>query len=286
MAKTTVACYGAIGSYSWEAMKEYFADTSYEYTMYNRFEETVAAVAGGEKDFGVLPIENSSTGGITDVYDLIMKYNCSVAGEKIIRIEHNLMALPESSLEDIDTVYSHPQGFAQSREFFKKHEGWKEIPYFSTAKSAEKVRNDGKKNEAAVASKKAAEIYNLKILASHIETNPDNYTRFFIISKKPLSYEGKDKITIILTVKHEPGALYHVLGHFFYNDMNMTHLESRPIPGRPFEYFFHIDVMGNLNDPGVKRTLEKLKRQCGYFRILGNYKAEEREVSHETGTHR
>jgi chorismate mutase/prephenate dehydratase len=286
MENKTVACYGAAGSYSWEAMKSYFDGTPYTYTLYDSFEETIQSVAEGKEQYGVVPIENSSTGGITAVYDLLWKNPCHVAAEKMIRIDHNLLSLPEASLEDIEVVYSHPQGLAQSQVFLKKHP-WDLYPYYSTAKSAEKIKMDGKKNQAAVASAKAAELYGLKILVPHIQTYPYNYTRFFIISGKETEHpEQADKITLVLTVPHEPGALYHVLGHFFYNGMNMTHLESRPLPGRPFEYFFHIDVMGNLQDAGVRRTLEELRKSCADFRILGNYPSDQEVMNNdETGTH-
>ena len=127
---------------------------------------------------------------------------------------------------------------------------------------------------AAVANSTAAEMYGLTMLERNINDNHTNFTRFFVIAPQAEDIEGADKITLVLTVHHAPGALYHVLGHFFYNDMNMTHLESRPIEGHPFEYFFHIDVMGSLQDPGVVRTLRALERTCKYFKILGNYPAD------------
>ena len=261
-----VGCYGAKGSYTYEAMEQQFGDQKREETYFPLFEDVVQAVKNGTIDYGVMPIENSSTGGITEVYDLIQKYDCAV-----VKIEHNLLGVPGATIEDIDTVYSHPQGFAQCRSFFHEHRDWKLEPYFSTSRSAEKVAEDGKKNQAAVASKTAARLYGLEVLKENIFFNASNYTRFFIIGPKMEIAGTADKITLVVSVKHEPGALYHVLGYFFYGGMNMTHLESRPMEGRPFEYFFHIDVMGTLNDPANMQTLRGLSSMCTYFKILGNY---------------
>lgn len=237
-----VGCYGAKGSYTYEAMERHFGKWEREEIYFSLFEDVTKAVAGGMIDYGVVPIENSSTGGITEVYDLIRGYGCAIVGEELVKIEHHLLGLPGAEMEDIDTVYSHPQGFAQCRPFFNEHRDWKLKPYFSTSQSAERVSKDGKKNQAAVASRTAAKLYGLSVLKENI---------FF----------------------HEPGALYHVLGYFFYGGMNMTHLESRPLKGKPFEYFFHIDVMGSLKDPSNTRTLEGLSSMCSYFKILGNYES-------------
>lgn len=266
-----VACFGQPGSYSGQAMQAWFRGRSVEASYCDHFEEVTAAVAEGRARYGVVPIENSSTGGITEVYDLIRKYRCAVVGEKCIPIEHHLLGLPGAALEDIHTVYSHPQGFAQSREFFRQHPAWEKIPYFSTSKSAERVAADGRKDEAAVAGRLAAELYGLQVLAENIQTNRSNFTRFFIIAPKMETDEKADRITLIIAVPHRPGALYHVLGYFFYGGMNMTHLESRPMEGHPFEYFFHIDVTGRLDDPSNAHTLRGLESMCSYFRILGNY---------------
>lgn len=268
-----VGCYGAKGSYTYEAMEQQFGNRKREESYFPLFEDVVKAVQEGDIDYGVVPIENSSTGSITEVYDLIQRYGCAVVGEQIVKIEHNLLGLPGAKLEDIDTVFSHPQGFAQCRPFFNKHRDWTLKPYFSTSRSAEKVAQDGKKNQAAVASRTAARLYGLSVLAENIFFNASNYTRFFIIGPKMEIKPEADKITLVISVRHEPGALYHVLGYFFYGGMNMTHLESRPMEGRPFEYFFHIDVMGRLEDPSNAQTLRGLKSMCTYFKILGNYPA-------------
>lgn len=266
-----VGCYGAKGSFTYDAMEQQFGHLPREEFYFPLFEDVMKAVKDGTIDYGVVPIENSSTGGITEVYDLIRKHDCAVAGEQVVKIEQNLLGLPGAKLEDIDTVYSHPQGFAQCRPFFLEHRDWTQVPYFSTSRSAERVAEDGRKNQAAVASRTAAKLYGLEVLAENIMFNTSNYTRFFIIAAEPEQRADADKITLVISVKHEPGALYHVLGYFFYGGMNMTHLESRPMEGHPFEYFFHIDVMGSLEDPANAQTLRGLQSMCTYFKILGNY---------------
>ena len=147
-----VGCYGAKGSYTYEAMEQQFAGKEREESYFPLFEDVVKAVKDGTIDYGVLPIENSSTGGITEVYDLIQKYDCAVVGEQLVKIEHNLLGIPGATLDDIDTVYSHPQGFRQCRPFFNEHRDWTLEPYFSTSRSAERVAEDGRKNQAAVRS--------------------------------------------------------------------------------------------------------------------------------------
>lgn len=269
--KLRVACYGARGAYTYEAMEKQFGNRKKEVIFCPLFEDVVKAVREGQADYGVVPMENSSTGGITEVYDLIQHYDCAIVGEQMVKIEHVLLGVPGATLDDIDTVYSHPQGFAQCREFFMEKRNWKQQPYFSTAQSAEKVAREGKKNQAAVASRTAGRLYGLQVLKDTIAFNSSNYTRFFIIGPAMEIADDADKITLVLSVRHEPGALYHVLGYFFYGGMNMTHLESRPIKGRPFEYFFHIDVTGRLKDPANAQTLKGIESMSTYFKILGNY---------------
>lgn len=269
--KLRVACYGARGAYTYEAMEKQFGNREKEVIFCPLFEDVVKAVREGQADYGVVPMENSSTGGITEVYDLIQHYDCAIVGEQMVKIEHVLLGVPGATLDDIDTVYSHPQGFAQCREFFMEKRNWKQQPYFSTAQSAEKVAREGKKNQAAVASRTAGRLYGLQVLKDTIAFNSSNYTGFFIIGPAMEIADDADKITLVLSVRHKPGALYHVLGYFFYGGMNMTHLESRPIKGKPFEYFFHIDVTGRLKDPANAQTLKGIESMSTYFKILGNY---------------
>lgn len=269
-----VACFGQPASYTDGAMKMFFEGKLIDVTYESQFEDIVQAVSRREVRYGVLPIENSSTGGITDVYDLIHRYDCYIIGEKYVKIEHCLLGVPGATIDDINEVYSHPQGLTQCRGYFKHHRDWAQHPYYSTSESAKFVAETGDKHIAAVANRMAAETYHLDVLSEHINDNTTNYTRFFVISAEMEENPKADKITLVLTVQHKPGALYHILGYFFYNAMNMTHLESRPIKGRPFEYFFHVDVMGNLQDDVTDKVIHNLSEHCNYFKILGNYQSD------------
>ncbi|MDP0489231.1 MAG: prephenate dehydratase domain-containing protein [Fusobacterium sp. JB020] len=222
--KIYVGYQGVEGAYSHLAIEEYFKDENIEEFNYSIFEDVLEAVSKGEIEYGILPIENSSTGGITEVYDLIRQYNCFIIGEKIIKVDHNLLAYPGTKLEDIREVYSHPQGFAQCRGFFKEHPKMKQIPYYNTARGAKLVSEEKKNYMGAVAGKQAAKRYNLEILASNINANKNNYTRFFIISKKMIKNEKANKITMVVTLKHEPGSLYKLLGCFSNYNMNMENI--------------------------------------------------------------
>lgn len=269
--RVTVGYQGVPGAYSHLALQKYFAGSKVEENHYPLFEDVAQAVKDGEIMYGLLPIENSSTGGITEVYDLVRRYNCYIVGEKCVKIEHNLLAYPGTSLEKITEVYSHPQGFAQCRPFFKQYPKMAQIPYYNTAKGAELVSSKKTDYMAAVAGKQAAELYGLEILASNINANTNNYTRFFVIANEPQDIPGADKITIIVSLKHEPGSLYHMLGNFYHNGLNMLSIESRPIEGTPWKYFFHIDVSGNLHDANVKKALEEVSEASTYCKVLGNY---------------
>lgn len=269
-----VGCFGVEGSYSHKAMEEYFAGKNINRHYYSVFEDVVKAVKNGEIRYGVLPVENSSTGGITEVYDLVRRYDCHIAGEKCVKIEHNLMALPGAVLSGITEVYSHPQGFAQCKDFFAEYPQMKLIPYYSTSKSAEAVKESGSLHKAAVAGKQAAGLYGLEILAANINYNGNNTTRFIIIANEAEHSSDADKITLVIAVKHEPGSLYRVLGYFYHSGLNLTNLESRPIEGKSWEYFFHIDLVGNLADTNVQETVRMLKDNCAYFKILGNYRSD------------
>ncbi len=271
-----IACFGVPGSFTHQAMDEYFEGKSFVPSYFNQFEEITEAVSRGEVDYGIVPIENSSTGGITEVYDLLREHDCTIVGERRIKIEQNLLAHPQAKLEDIRRVYSHPQGLRQSKAFFKDYPLMEQIPYFSTSKSAEMVAQSKDVTMAAVAGKKAAELYGLKVLAANINFSNHNFTRFVVISKNTEHIADANKITVVLTVKHEPGSLYKTLGYFYHGGLNLMNLESRPMVDKSWEYFFHIDLMGNLGDPCVKDALEEVKKNCTYLKILGNYRAHEK----------
>lgn len=265
---------GVPGAYSHLALQQYFAGQPVKAHNFMLFEDVVAAVMDGTVRYGVLPIENSSTGGITEVYDLVRRYGAFIVGEKIVKVEHCLLGIPGATLDDIREVYSHPQGFSQCRAFFKEHPAMEQFNYYNTAKAAEMVANKKDIHKAAVAGAQAADQYGLAILARGINTNQSNYTRFIIISRQQELAPDADKITLIVSLKHQPGSLYRVLSHFARYQINMTNIESRPIPGRPWEYYFHMDITGHLTDEAVQKALADLPEDTTECKILGNYRAD------------
>lgn len=271
-----VACFGPEGSFTHQALENFFTGQEYERRHYNTFEEVIGSLADGSMDYAVLPIENSSTGGITEVYDLLRQYDCSIVGEQCVKIEQNLLACEGATLQSIKTVYSHPQGFKQCKDFFRDYPDIRQIPYFSTSKSAEEVAAKKDITLAAVAGRKAAELYGLKTIATAINSNSSNYTRFVIIAKRAELVPAADKITLIVALKHETGSLYKMLASFYKTGLNLLNLESRPMEGRSWEYFFYIDVTGNLHDQTVADVIAEIEAKSTYCKVLGNYKAFQR----------
>jgi chorismate mutase/prephenate dehydratase len=268
--KLRIGFQGVQGSFSEQALIEYFGE---DVTPCNviEFEDLFKALRDNEIDYGVLPIENSSTGGISEVYDLLRKYGFYITGERCVKVDHNLLGIKGAKIENITEVYSHPQALQQSSEFFKAYPEMKLIPYSNTASSAKLVKDENSKEKAAVASKKAAQLYNLDIIRSNINYNKNNYTRFAIIGRNLEVNSSSNKISIVISVAHKPGSLCRTLSHFAKNNLNMSKIESRPIVDKPWEYFFYIDFEGNLNDAVVRETIECLKKDSIYFKLLGNY---------------
>ena len=267
----TVGFYGVTGSFSEQALNEYFGQGVNKKAI-SEFEDIFLELSYGKINYGVIPIENSSTGAISEVYDLLNKYNFYITGEKYLKISQNLMGVRGSTLDDIKEVYSHSQGIKQSMEFLKGYKHWKLVPYQSTAKSAELVRNKQDKTLAAIGSTKAAEIYDLEILQKDVNSNTTNMTRFVIIGKEMESTIECNKTSLVLSTTHKAGSLCHVLKHFADNNINLLKIESRPIKNMPWEYFFYIDFEGNINEKKIMTVIELIKNNSGYFKILGNYR--------------
>jgi len=271
--KLTVGFYGVTGSFSEQALKEYFGE-KVDTKALSEFEDIFLELKYGKINYGVIPIENSSTGAISEVYDLLNKYEFYITGEKYLKISQNLMGIKGSTLDNIKEVYSHPQGLEQSMEFLKGYKQWKLIPYKSTAKSAELVKDKNDKTMAAIASAKAAEIYDLEILQKNVNSNATNMTRFVVIGKDMESNIQSNKISLVLSTTHKAGSLYHVLRHFAENNINLLKIESRPIKDKPWEYFFYIDFEGNINQDKIISAIKLIKENSHYFKVLGNYKSE------------
>ncbi|NLM10018.1 MAG: chorismate mutase [Clostridiaceae bacterium] len=271
--KAPVGFYGQVGSFSEEAAIKYFgADCLMK--GYVRFDEVISALLNNEISAGVLPVENSSTGTIAEVMDLIRDNNVYITGEHIERIRHHLLVIPGTKLSDIKTVYSHHQGIEQSNQFLKQYP-FEQIIYKSTADSAKLIKELGDKTKAAIGSERCAQIYGLEILVPDIHYNKNNYTRFIIIEKN-LSVNSKcNKISIIMDIKHRTGALFDVLRLFKQRNINLLKIESRPIIGKPWEYMFFFDFEGNIEEERIKKLIESLKCQSNNFRLLGNYASHE-----------
>lgn len=226
----------------------------------------------GEADYAVLPIENSTAGIVSDIYDLLAEYDdIYIVGEQIIRCEHALMGLPGTELSGIQTVYSHRQGLMQCRRFLEEHREWEQIALENTAVAAAKVKRDGRKDQAAIASPYAALVNGLEILKKNIYSNKNNSTRFVIVSRRAVFRKDADKISIGFEIPHESGTLYSMLSHIIYNGLNMTKIESRPIPGQNWQYRFFVDFEGNLEDAAVRNALVGIRREAVKMRVYGNY---------------
>ena len=266
----TVVFQGVEGAYSHAASMAYFGDLATYFHVPN-FEEVMKAVANNEADFGVLPLENSSAGQVGDVYDLLTRYDNTIVGEYYLPVRHCLLGLKGADIDKIHTVYSHPQGLMQCGKFLNEHSSWQQISQANTAMAAQKVIKENNPKTAAIASETAAKLYGLEILEEGINDNKTNTTRFIIVSRKKCYRRDASKISIMFEIPHESGSLYTILSHMIYNDLNMTKIESRPIPEQPFEYRFFVDFEGNLADAAVENAILGIKEEAARLKILGNY---------------
>ncbi len=261
---------GTEGAYSQIAMKAYFGEDTDNYHV-ETWRDAMEAIRSGEADYAVLPIENSSAGIVGENFDLLVEYGNYIVAEQTIKVEHALLGLPGSSLSDITHVYSHPQALMQSVDFLDEHRDWKRVKAKNTAMAAKKILEDGRKEQAAIASTVTADIYGLKILKDHINYSDENSTRFIIVSGRKICQKGADKISICFEISHESGSLYHMLSHMIFNNLNMVKIESRPVKDRSFEYRFFVDMEGNLRDGAVQNALKGLQEGALSIKILGNY---------------
>lgn len=261
---------GTEGAYGQAAMKAYFGEDVNSYHV-RTFRDAMEAIEEGAADFAVLPIENSSAGAVNEVYDLLVEFENYIVGETIIPITHTLAGLKESSLSDIEKVYSKAEALMQTSHFLGEHGDWQQISVANTAIAAKKILEEQDKTQAAVCSAYAAEVYGLKVLCEGINDEKNNSTRFIIVTNQKVFLKGASKISICFELPHESGSLYHLLSHFIYNDLNMTRIESRPVEGKSWEYRFFIDFEGNLEDAAVKNAIRGLREESRGLKILGNY---------------
>ena len=260
---------GVEGAYSHIVTKKLFPDINIENV--NTFEDAIKEVLDGNALYCVVPIENSSAGIVTDVYDLLLKKDVVIVAEYDLHISHCLLGTKDADIEDIKTVYSHPQALMQCASYLREHTDWSQVSFLNTAVSAKKVKDDNSKAQAAIASELSANIYDLKILDRSINRNSNNTTRFVVLSKEKIFSDSSNKLSLILELPHEKGMLYNILGIFVLNGLNLVKIESRPIPEKTFEYRFFIDIEGNLNSPNVSNVLEILKEKVPFLKVLGNY---------------
>lgn len=264
-----VACQGVEGSYSNQAAEQFFAHPEIQY--YTQFEEVFQAVEDGRVDYGVLPIENSTAGSVSQVYDLMRRHNFYIIKDTKVLVRHNLLTAGETTMEELTDVYSHVQALAQCTQLQEQYRSVKFHEYANTAMAAKFVAEEKNPHYAALASAKCAQLYHMHVLQPDVQDMNENATRFICISKKPGFSKNANKISICFTVPHKPGSLYHILHKFALNNLNLCKLESRPYPERKFEYLFYLDIEGKSTDFQVRWLLNDLDNQLEYFKFLGNY---------------
>jgi arogenate/prephenate dehydratase len=235
------------------------------------FEDVFDAVKGGTADYGVLPIENSIGGSIHRNFDLLLEHDLPIVGEVELPVVHHLLALPGTTLVQVARVYSHPQALAQCDRFLRTLSGVEIVATYDTAGSAKMIADGRLHDAAAIASARAAEVFGLQTLRSSIQDYEHNITRFLVIARAPLSPAPPDKTTIVFTLANEPGALFKALSVFALRGIDLTKLESRPMPGRKWEYLFYADVAAARENPACERALAHLSEFAPMLRVLGSY---------------
>ncbi len=262
-----VSFQGERGAYSEAAARSFFNE-EIEPIPFATFSKVLESTTKEKTQYAILPVENSLEGSVGESYDVLYSTSLNVIGEIYHRIEHCLIGI--GKLDEIDTVYSHPQALGQCRKFIEEH-NMKTIPAYDTAGSIKNVRELKEGNSAGIASKDAAEIYEMPIISDSIADNPNNYTRFLILSKTNSELTENDKTSIIFSIKHEPGTLYKIIENFHKNDVNLTKIESRPTKVNTWEYNFYVDFEGHENDPKILEILEKINQETIFMKILGSY---------------
>ena len=264
-----VACQGIEGAFGSIAAKNLHPTGNIKY--YTTFEDVFRAVAADEVCYGVLPVENSNAGSVSEVYDLILKYRYYIISAADLAVGQNLLGVKGAKPEDIKTVYSHPQALSQSKEFLKAN-GIKREPFSNTALAAKYVSELGDKSVGAVGSALAAELYGLDVVAENIQTIKNNSTRFITISKQLIIPADANKISVVFSVPHSVGALNRVLNRFCMNGLNLTKIESRAAKNGEFDYIFYLDFSGNLNDRKTIALISSLEKELPDFTFIGNYR--------------
>lgn len=275
MARKRVAFQGARGAFSEEASR-LLLGKNIVYEPCERFEEVFRALAAGKVDYAVVPIENTLAGSVHENYDHLLNFKLPIVAEGRVRIVHNLIAHPDAKFSQIRRAISHPVALGQCLRFFKRNPRIRSETFYDTAGSVKKVMQDGDPSTAAIASRAAAEYYGAKILKPSIEDNRENYTRFFLLtpktrSKRTSSDGERPKTSIVFAIRNEPGTLFRCLAAFSLRDINLMKIESRPLRGRPWEYLFYLDFLGDPAETRVRNAMSHLREMTELLAVLGTY---------------
>ncbi len=269
--RPVVAFQGELGAYSELAALEFF---NREVTVLPRpsFAQVFDAVSAKEADRGIIPIENSLTGSIHDNYDLLLSRDLVITGEIKLRISHNLLAINGVGIRDLKRVYSHPQALSQCKDYLSTLDGVEFISVYDTAGAARRISETGRPDEAAIASEQAALDYGLSIISAGIESNRKNFTRFLVLSRELLEPAEDSKTSVVFATRNIPGALFKSLSVFALRDIDLYKIESRPIPGSPWEYMFYLDFDGDIRNDVTRRAIAHLEEIASYLKVLGSYR--------------
>lgn len=266
-----VAFQGERGAYSEDACFKYFGGEVPTKPLMD-FHSVFEAVEKDKVTHAVVPVENSIEGSVAQVNDLLLDHDLTISGEVIVPVKHYLMANEGASIESIKEVLSHPQALGQCRKFLANHTEWRVIPAYDTAGSARIIAEGRRKDQAAIASKRAASVYGLRTLKEDIQSEEVNFTRFFVLEKNPGPVEGANKTSFVFATKNAPGALHKCLGEFASRNVNLSKLESRPRKNKPWVYVFYADFEGNMDDPNCHAAIGGLLKTGAFVKILGSYK--------------
>jgi len=263
-----VSFQGEPGAYSEQAVFNYFGKV--ETVPCESFDVMFDAVVSGKSDAALAPIENSLAGSIHQNYDLLLRHDLHIVGEYFLRVQHCLIVNPGVKMEDIKKAISHPQALGQCAAYLRG-KGIKAEQVYDTAGSVKMLKESGARDVAAIASKRAAELYGMQILQEGIEDNAENYTRFLAVQRESIVPEKDAKTSIVFTLKNVPGSLFKAMSVFALRDIDLAKIESRPLQGSPWEYLFYIDLIGSVQDEPVQRALDHLGEYATMLRVLGSY---------------
>lgn len=270
--KIRVGFQGERGAFSEKAAAK-LAGERIEVAPQKTFLDMFRALHGKRIDYAIVPIENTLAGSVIENYDLLLKYRFPILAETSIRIVHNLIVNKSVSMRGVKKVYSHPVALRQCLKFLDKHRNWEVVTFYDTAGSVKMITEEKLSDSAAIASEISSEIYGAKIIARDIGDDKENYTRFFLLGRKPLPHLPKKatKTSIAFATKNKPGALFRCLSVFALRDISLTKIESRPIKGRPFEYLFYVDFAGTQSEPNAQAALKHLAENTELVRVFGSY---------------